>query len=103
GRACSDGGAVPQLHASWDTNCAGAVVADMLRKGLVSLIGLIIVMGALIFVPAGTLDYWQAWLFLACYFAASLVVSLWLGRHDSALPHAGGGRGAVPGGRGEPR
>jgi len=57
----------------------------MLRKGLVSLIGLIVVMGALIFVPAGTLDYWQAWLFLACYFAASLVVSAWLSRNDPAL------------------
>jgi protein-S-isoprenylcysteine O-methyltransferase Ste14 len=57
----------------------------MLRKGLTSLVALIIVMGALIFVPAGTLDYWQAWLFLACYFTASLVVSLWLMRNDPAL------------------
>src|SRR5437868_5992757 len=37
----------------------------MWRRGLVSLVALIVVMGALIFVPAGTLDYWQAWLFLA--------------------------------------
>ena len=57
----------------------------MLRKGLVSLAGLALAMGALIFVPAGTLDYWQAWLFLACYFAASVVVSLWLMRNDPAL------------------
>jgi protein-S-isoprenylcysteine O-methyltransferase Ste14 len=57
----------------------------MLRKGLVSLVALIIVMGALIFVPAGTLDFWQAWLFLACYFAASLIVSAWLFRNDPAL------------------
>jgi protein-S-isoprenylcysteine O-methyltransferase Ste14 len=57
----------------------------MLRKGLVSLAGLALAMGALIFVPAGTLDYWQAWLFLGCYFAASLVVSLWLMRNDPAL------------------
>jgi protein-S-isoprenylcysteine O-methyltransferase Ste14 len=54
-------------------------------KLLASLIGLIIVMGALIFAAAGTLGYWQAWLFLACYFAASLVVSLWLMRNDPAL------------------
>ena len=50
----------------------------MLLRGLVSLVALIVVMGALIFGAAGTFDYWQAWLFLACYFAASLVVSLWL-------------------------
>jgi protein-S-isoprenylcysteine O-methyltransferase Ste14 len=57
----------------------------MLRKGFVSLVAVIVVMGALIFVPAGTLDYWQAWLFLACYFVASLVVSAWLARNDPAL------------------
>ena len=57
----------------------------MLLKGLVSLVALIAVMGALIFVAAGTLDYWQAWLFLACYFLASLVVSGWLMRNDPAL------------------
>jgi protein-S-isoprenylcysteine O-methyltransferase Ste14 len=57
----------------------------MLLKMLASLVGLIVVMAALIFIPAGTLDYWQAWLFLACYFAASLVVSLWLMRNDPEL------------------
>jgi len=57
----------------------------MLSKGLVSLVLLIVGMAIFIFVPAGTLDYWQAWLFLACYFAASLVVSLWLVRNDPAL------------------
>jgi protein-S-isoprenylcysteine O-methyltransferase Ste14 len=52
---------------------------------LLSLTALVVVMAALIFVPAGTLDYWQAWLFLASYFAASLVVSAWLVRNDRAL------------------
>lgn len=57
----------------------------MSGKLLSSLVGLIVVMALLIFVPAGTLGYWQAWLFLACYFAASLVVSVWLMRNDPAL------------------
>ncbi len=57
----------------------------MLIKGLISLVGLIIVMGAILFGAAGTLDYWQAWLFLACYFIASLLVSWWLMRNDPAL------------------
>jgi protein-S-isoprenylcysteine O-methyltransferase Ste14 len=51
----------------------------------VSLGALLLVMGALIFVPAGTFDFWRAWLFLGCYFAASVVVSLWLMRRDPAL------------------
>jgi protein-S-isoprenylcysteine O-methyltransferase Ste14 len=57
----------------------------MLLRTVVSLVALTLVMATMIFIAAGTLDYWQAWLFLACYFAASLVVSLWLMRHDPAL------------------
>jgi protein-S-isoprenylcysteine O-methyltransferase Ste14 len=57
----------------------------MLLKLLVSLAALLIVMGALIFGAAGTVNYWQAWMFLACYFAASLIVSIWLMRKDPAL------------------
>jgi protein-S-isoprenylcysteine O-methyltransferase Ste14 len=57
----------------------------MLLKTVVSLVALMLVMAAIIFIAAGTLDYWQAWLFLACYFAASLVASIWLMRHDPAL------------------
>lgn len=57
----------------------------MLLKTLASLVALVLVMGAIIFAAAGTTDYWQGWLFLACYFAASLVVSFWLARNDTAL------------------
>lgn len=57
----------------------------MTLKLLASLVALILVFGAMIFTAAGTLDFWQAWLFLACYFAASLVASLWLVRNDPAL------------------
>jgi len=57
----------------------------MILKTLASLIALILVMGAMIFVPAGTLVFWQAWVFLTCYFVASLVVSIWLERNDPAL------------------
>lgn len=57
----------------------------MLFKTLASLVGLILVMGAIIFVAAGSFDYWQGWLFLACYFSVSLIMSLWLIRHDPAL------------------
>jgi protein-S-isoprenylcysteine O-methyltransferase Ste14 len=57
----------------------------MLLKTLASLAALILVMGAIIFAAAGTTTYWQAWLFLACYLAASLVVSFWLVRNDTAL------------------
>jgi hypothetical protein len=57
----------------------------MLAKMLMQLLILILVMGLLVFAAAGSLDYWQAWLFLACYFTASVIVSMWLIRYDPAL------------------
>jgi protein-S-isoprenylcysteine O-methyltransferase Ste14 len=46
---------------------------------------LVLVMAAAIFVAAGTLHYWQGWVFLACYFGASIVITLYLARRDPAL------------------
>jgi protein-S-isoprenylcysteine O-methyltransferase Ste14 len=54
-------------------------------KALVSLAVLIMTMAALIFIPAGTLNYWQAWLFLAVYFASSLAITLYLMAKDPQL------------------
>jgi protein-S-isoprenylcysteine O-methyltransferase Ste14 len=42
-------------------------------------------MASLVFAAAGTLRYWQAWTFLAVYFAASLAITLDLIRNDPAL------------------
>jgi protein-S-isoprenylcysteine O-methyltransferase Ste14 len=46
---------------------------------------LLLVMASLVFAAAGTLSYWQAWTFLAVYFAASLAITLDLIRNDPAL------------------
>src|ERR1700716_2010362 len=54
-------------------------------KAFGGLLLLFLVMAALLFVPAGTLDYWQAWTFLAVYFAASLAITLYLIKNDPAL------------------
>jgi len=37
-----------------------------------------IVMGALLFLPAGTLDYWEAWVFVAVFFVCTAAISIWL-------------------------
>ena len=42
-------------------------------------------MSALLFIPAGTLDYWQAWTFLAIYFASSSAITAYLIQKDPAL------------------
>lgn len=57
----------------------------MLLKLITSLGALIFAMAIMIFAAAGTAHYWQAWLFLICYCAASLAISLWLIRFDPAL------------------
>jgi protein-S-isoprenylcysteine O-methyltransferase Ste14 len=42
-------------------------------------------MAALIFIPAGTLDYWQAWLFIAVFVVASGATTVYLAIHDPEL------------------
>ena len=42
-------------------------------------------MAALLFGGAGTVNYWQAWIFLIVYFGASLAISLYLIAKDPAL------------------
>jgi protein-S-isoprenylcysteine O-methyltransferase Ste14 len=54
-------------------------------RALVRLFGLSLLMEALLFVPAGTLDYWQAWVFLATYLSASLAITLYLVKNDPKL------------------
>jgi protein-S-isoprenylcysteine O-methyltransferase Ste14 len=55
------------------------------RKSFISLAFLLLGMALLLFGPAGTLRYWQAWLFLSIYFAVSLALTLYLIRNDPAL------------------
>jgi protein-S-isoprenylcysteine O-methyltransferase Ste14 len=55
------------------------------KKAWLGLATLLVVMALLLFVPAGTVRYWQAWLFLAIYFACSLAITLYLMWHDPAL------------------
>jgi protein-S-isoprenylcysteine O-methyltransferase Ste14 len=55
------------------------------KKAFVGLLFLFLVMAALLFVPAGTFDYWQAWTFLAVYFAWSVAITLYLMKQDPNL------------------
>ncbi len=55
------------------------------RRAFIALVLLLMVFAVLLFVPAGTLDYWQAWMFLAVYFAASFAITLYLVKKDPKL------------------
>jgi len=54
-------------------------------KAFVGLLFLLLAMAALLFIPAWTLDYWQAWTFLAVYFGWSLAITLYLMDRDPKL------------------
>ena len=42
-------------------------------------------MAALLFVPAGTLDYWQAWIFMGVFVSASAAITVYLAISDPRL------------------
>jgi protein-S-isoprenylcysteine O-methyltransferase Ste14 len=44
-----------------------------------------IYMGVLLFLPAGTLDYWEAWVFVAVFFLCSAAIGIWLMIKDPKL------------------
>jgi protein-S-isoprenylcysteine O-methyltransferase Ste14 len=54
-------------------------------KAWLALAVLAVVMGLTLFVPAGTLHYWQAWVYLSIFIGASFLITLYLMRKDPAL------------------
>jgi protein-S-isoprenylcysteine O-methyltransferase Ste14 len=60
-------------------------VSALHQKAFGGLLILIAVMASLLFLAAGTLHYWQAWTFLAIYFACSVAITLYLMKNDPAL------------------
>ena len=55
------------------------------KKAFSSLIALFLVMAALLFLPAGTIRYWQAWVYLTVFFGASFLITFYLAKYDPAL------------------
>ena len=58
---------------------------SLAARAWVALTGLAIVMALLLFVPAGTVRYWQGWVYLAIFIGASGLTTLYLLRKDRAL------------------
>ncbi len=53
---------------------------------LASAVGGVLFMGALLFWPAGTFDYWQAWVFIAVFIVGTMVPTVYLGvKYPDAL------------------
>jgi protein-S-isoprenylcysteine O-methyltransferase Ste14 len=54
-------------------------------KAFGGLLFLLLAMGAGLFLPAWTLDYWQAWTFLAVFGVSALAITLYLMKKDPRL------------------
>src|SRR5215831_2460438 len=54
-------------------------------KAIKSAVFGLIAFAALLFVPAGTLDYWQGWAFLATFVFSTVLMTVSLARHDPKL------------------
>jgi protein-S-isoprenylcysteine O-methyltransferase Ste14 len=58
---------------------------DLNKKAFGGLLLLVISLGGLLFLPAWTLHYWQAWLFLAVFSVSVLAITLYLMNRDPEL------------------
>ena len=58
---------------------------DLNKKATVGLLPLVIILAALLFAPAWTLDYWQAWAFLVAFFVPVLAITVYLMKKDPKL------------------
>ena len=68
-----------------ENRCQNREMNDVTRGALRSSLFGILALAALLFVPAGTLDYWQAWLFMAVFVCASGATGIYLAIHDPKL------------------
>jgi protein-S-isoprenylcysteine O-methyltransferase Ste14 len=61
------------------------LMKNFFAKAWFSLVVLAVVMGLLLFVPAGTVRYWPGWAYLSIFFGAAALTTRYLMRHDPAL------------------
>jgi protein-S-isoprenylcysteine O-methyltransferase Ste14 len=78
------------ISSVWSRTGALPLQADSTMKNLharawLAVAALAVVMGLLLFVPAGTVYYWQAWVYLSIFVGASAFTTLYLMRKDPAL------------------
>lgn len=58
---------------------------DLNKKAFKGLIGFIVFMAALLFIPAGTLTFWEAWTYLAVFSVMVFAITLYLMKYDQKL------------------
>ena len=79
--------------ASGSSSARGGPLKDLNQKAYGGFLFLLLIMAALLFLPAWTLSYWQAWAFLAVFGVSSVAITVYLTKRDPKLlerrAHAG--------------
>lgn len=57
----------------------------LIIQSIAGLVFLILVLAVALYLPAGTFEYWQAWVFLAVFFVSVLAITLYLAVKDPQL------------------
>jgi len=60
-------------------------VSELLRGAVLGFAALFVALGLALFVPAGTFDYWQAWLYLAVFAVSAGLITVYLWRNNRDL------------------
>lgn len=58
---------------------------DLNKKAYAGLLRLLVSLAGLLFLPAGTLDYWEAWVLLTVFFTPALAITVYLAKKDPKL------------------
>jgi protein-S-isoprenylcysteine O-methyltransferase Ste14 len=61
------------------------LTAKVMHKAISGLVQLVVVIGLLLFVPAGTLRFVEGWILLALFGGSSLAITVYLAKKDPAL------------------
>ena len=72
-------------------------VKNLNAKARLALFALAAAMGLLLFVPAGTVHFWQAWAYVSIFTGASALITLYLMRRDSPATADRGSRRGISG------
>ena len=58
---------------------------DLHRKAVVGVLRTFVILVIAVFVPAGTLRYWQGWACLAAFFVPARLITVWVAKNDPVL------------------
>lgn len=58
---------------------------DLDRKAVIGILRTFVILVIAVFVPAGTLRYWQGWACLASFFLPACLITVWVAKNDPAL------------------